>query len=60
MQGLTISQAAQKAGVTTQRIHQLAQEGKIRFTQTPLGRLFSEKDVEEFWLEREARKTRSA
>lgn len=59
-EGLTISQAAKRIGLSTQRVHQLAAEGKIRFKLTPLGRLFSEEDVESLRRDREARKAKTA
>lgn len=59
VKGLSLSQAAKKAGVSLQRIDQLYRQGRIRSTNTPLGRLYREADVDRYVLERLARAKRS-
>jgi excisionase family DNA binding protein len=43
---LSTGQAAQRLGVSSERIRQLVHQGELAATVTPLGRLFSEADVD--------------
>lgn len=52
---LTTSQAARTLNLSPQRIDQLAKEGQLPFTSTPLGRLFHVRAVEALKAEREAK-----
>jgi excisionase family DNA binding protein len=55
---LSPSQVARLLGVSSQRVIQLANEGKLPCERTPLGRLFDRVDVER--LARERAKRRAA
>jgi excisionase family DNA binding protein len=57
--GLTPAQAARILGVTTQRVRQLTQDGRLIFMQTPLGRLLDRESVEQLRLARESRQGRA-
>lgn len=58
--GLPLAQAAKKAGVSSQRIHVLYQQGRIRAIKTPLGLLYREADVNKYVAERRARDAKRA
>lgn len=60
LKGLSLSEAAKKAGVSFQRIDQLYRQGRIRSVDTPLGRLYREGDVEKYMIERQARAKKRA
>ena len=50
---LTPSETARRLHLSKRRVLQLHDEGRIRATLTPLGRLFDRDDVERFAVERE-------
>lgn len=52
-------QAARRLGVGQTRIHKLLHDGRIRFQQTPLGRLVDADSVEEYRIKRDAILARS-
>jgi excisionase family DNA binding protein len=49
---LSPQQAAGRLGLSTDRVRQLAAQGRLRFRPTPLGRLIDPEDVERLRLER--------
>jgi excisionase family DNA binding protein len=52
MQGLTLGQAAKRLDVSVARVLQLVTQGRIPYTQTPLGRLYDPVTVEQLRRER--------
>jgi excisionase family DNA binding protein len=51
---LSPTQAAQRAGISAQRLRQLADEGKVPAVRTALGRLFARADIDRLIKERAA------
>jgi excisionase family DNA binding protein len=51
--GVTPADAAKRLGLTTQRIRQLLASGQLAYTQTALGRLIDEDDLQRLISERE-------
>jgi excisionase family DNA binding protein len=50
---LTASQAARLLGLSSERVRQLARQGRLKGHDTPLGRLYDRDDVEALKRERE-------
>ena len=58
---LTLKQVEHALDVSTSRVYQLVSDGRIRYVQTPLGRLYRRDDVERLAQWRaERRKERAA
>lgn len=49
---MTVAEVAELFDLTTERIRQLAAEGKLPAIQTPYGALFKPTDVIKLWRER--------
>jgi excisionase family DNA binding protein len=49
---LTRGQVARLLNVSPERIRQLTNSGRLRFTATPLGRLYARRDVEQLAQQR--------
>ncbi len=54
-EGLTPAQAARLVGVSTERIRQLSNAGRLPVTRTALGRLYLQDDIEELVAKRAQR-----
>jgi excisionase family DNA binding protein len=52
---LTRGQVATRLGISPERVRQLTIDGRLPCTQTPLGRLYKQSDVQALAHEREAR-----
>ena len=57
---LTPAQARKILDVSPSRVHQYAEEGRLRYIVTPLGRLYRRDDVERLARWREARRKERA
>jgi hypothetical protein len=57
---LGASEAARTLGCSVSWIRILAAQGRLPYTDTPLGKLFSVEDVQRFAVERVAQKTAGA
>lgn len=55
---LSVGQAARSLGVSSQYVDRLARSGRLAYCATPLGRLFSEAEIERIRREREAKDPR--
>lgn len=51
--GITTKETATRLGLSAARIIQLANQGKLKYERTPLGRLYDAEDVERLRLERD-------
>ena len=50
---LTTKETAQRLDLSAARVIQLANQGKLKYERTPLGRLFDAEDVERLRVERD-------
>jgi hypothetical protein len=56
---LTGSQVATELGLTSRRVAQLAAAGRIKYTSTPLGRLYAREHVDRLARERNVSRSRT-